>query len=172
MNYGGNVHNTPENLLMTANAQGMHIVSSLVANKDNRILDWQYFRPGGHEHPASNLRERSLLVFGEENRPPFWGHTFYIGLRDHLVSPFMTGYEGTGLDSLFPNNTELFRKARAQNAATGYVHAFGGEADPLSGKGIVGGQGIWCRCRARNDRRVGMVGGFAWLADSFTPRLE
>ena len=160
MNYGGNVHNTPENLLMTANAQGMHIVSSLVANKDNRILDWQYFRPGGREHPASNMAERSLLVFGEENRPPFWGHTFYIGLRDHLISPFMTGYEGTGLDSLFPNNTELFRKARAQNAATGYVHAFGGEADPLSGKGIAGAKGYGV------DVALGTIDALEWSAAS------
>src|SRR6185369_12094614 len=72
MNYGGNLRNTPANLLMTASAQGMHIVSSLVANKDNRILDWQYFEPGGREHPASNLAAHSLLLFGEENRPPFW----------------------------------------------------------------------------------------------------
>ena len=79
---------------MIAHAQGMHIVSALVANKDNRILDWQYFQPGGKEHPASDLADRSLLVFGEEYRPPFWGHTFYIGLRDHLISPFLTGYEG------------------------------------------------------------------------------
>ena len=91
--------------------------------------------------PASNLAERSLLVFGEENRPPFWGHTFYIGLRDHLISPFLTGYEGTGLNSPFPTNTELFRKARVQGAATGYVHAFGGESDPLKGKGIGGAKG-------------------------------
>src|SRR4051794_3119291 len=121
---------------MTAGAQGMHIVSSLVANKDNRILDWQHFRPGGQHHPASDLARRSMLIVGEENRPPFRGHTFYIGLRDHLIAPFMTGYEGTGLSSLSPNNTELFRKARAQGAATGYVHAFGGQSDPLAGKGI------------------------------------
>ncbi|MEO7650399.1 MAG: CehA/McbA family metallohydrolase, partial [Bryobacteraceae bacterium] len=160
MNYGGNVHNTPANLLMTANAQGMHIVSSLVANKDNRILDWHYFKPGGKEHPASNLTQRSLLVFGEENRPPFWGHTFYIGLQDHLISPFLTGYEGTGLDSLFPTNTELFRKARAQGAATGYVHAFGGESDPLSGKGVGGAKGYAV------DVALGMIDALEWSSAS------
>ncbi|HUQ93206.1 MAG TPA: CehA/McbA family metallohydrolase, partial [Bryobacteraceae bacterium] len=160
MNYGGNVHNTPENLMMTANAQGMHIVSSLVANKDNRILDWHHFRPGGREHPASNLAARSLLVIGEENRPPFWGHTFYIGLKDHLISPFMTGYEGTGLDSLWPDNTALFRKARAQGAATGYVHAFGGEADPLSGKGIGGAKGYAV------DVALGTIDALEWSAAS------
>jgi hypothetical protein len=160
MNYGGNLHNTPENLLMTASAQGMHIVSSLVANKDNRILDWQYFKPGGREHPASNLEKRSLLVFGEENRPPFWGHTFYIGLRDHLISPFLTGYEGTGVESLFPTNTELFRKARAQGAATGYVHAFGGESDPLGGKGIGGAKGYAV------DVALGTIDAVEWSSAS------
>src|SRR5437016_378611 len=124
MNYGGNTRNTPENLLLTARCEGMHIVSSLVANKDNRILDWQYFRQGGGEHPASDLAGRSMLIFGEENRPPFWGHTSYIGLKDHLISPFLTGYEGTALDSLYPSNSDLFEKARAEGAATGYVHAF------------------------------------------------
>jgi TolB protein len=160
MNYGGNVHNTPENLLMTANAQGMHIVSSLVANKDNRILDWQFFKPGGREHPASNLAQRSMLVFGEENRPPFWGHTGYIGLSDHLISPFFTGYDGTALDSLFPTNTELFRKARAQGAATSYVHAFGGESDPLSSSGLGGAKGYAV------DVALGTVDALEWSAAS------
>jgi hypothetical protein len=159
MNYGGNLRNTPENLLQTAAAQGMHIVSALVANKDNRILDWQYFRPGGREDPASDLARRSLLVFGEENRPPFWGHTFYIGLRDHLISPFLTGYEGTGLDSLYPTNTELFRKARKQGAATGYVHAFSGDTDPLKG-GISGARGFAV------DAALGTVDALEWSAAS------
>ena len=73
MNYGGVIHNTPESLLLMARAQGMHIVSALVANKDNRILDWQYFEKGGKPHPASDIRRRSLLLFGEENRPPSGG---------------------------------------------------------------------------------------------------
>lgn len=158
MNYGGNVHNTPENLMRIAAAQGVNIVSSLVANKDNRILDWQYFEPGGREHRASNLPQRSLLLFGEEDRPPFWGHTFFIGLTKHLISPFFTGYEGTGLDSLFPTNTELFRKARAQGAATGYVHAFGGEADPLKGAGISGAKGFAV------DLALGLVDALEWSA--------
>ena len=51
---------------------------------------------------------RTLLLFGEENRPPFWGHTFYIGLNDHLISPFLTGYEGTALASLYPSSSDLF----------------------------------------------------------------
>ncbi len=159
MNYGGNIRNTPENLMLMARAQGMHIVSALAANKDNRILDWQYFRKGGGAHPVSDPAARSLLLFGEENRPPFWGHTFYIGLRDHLISPFFTGYEGTALDSLYPGNTDLFRKARAQGAATGYVHAFGGEGDPLAG-GLGGAKGFPV------DVALGTVDALEWSAAS------
>jgi hypothetical protein len=71
------------------------------------------------------------LLVGEEYRPPFYGHVFFIGLRDHLISPFLTGYEGTGVDSLYPSNTDIFRKALAQDAVTGYVHPFTGDRDPL-----------------------------------------
>lgn len=131
MNYGGNFHNTPEYLLLMAHGAGLQIVSGLIANKDNRVLDWQYFRKGGSIDPASSLVARSMLIFGEENRPPFWGHTSYIGLRDHLISPFLTGYEGTAVESLYPSNTDLFVKARAEGATTCYVHAFGEESDPL-----------------------------------------
>lgn len=120
MNYGGNLHNTPENLLHMSRAEGTDLIMNLVANKDNRILDHQYF---GHD-----TRE---IHFGEEYRPPFYGHTFFIGLRDHLISPFTTGYEGTGIESLYPSNTDMFRKAKAQGAVTGYVHAFRADADPL-----------------------------------------
>jgi len=104
-------------------------VNALAANKDNRIMDWEYFVKGGGEHPISKPDE--LMILGEEYRPPFWGHTFLIGLRDHLISPFLTGYEGTAIDSLYPSNTDMFRKAKAQGAITGYVHGFSGEADPL-----------------------------------------
>ena len=159
MNYGGNVRNTPENLLLTARCEGMHIVSSLVANKDNRILDWQYFRKGGVAHPASRPAARSLLLFGEENRPPFWGHTFYIGLTDHLISPFFTGYEGSALDSLYPSNSDLFEKARAQGAATGYVHAFGGEGDPQAG-GLGGAKAFPV------DVALGLIDALEWSATS------
>ncbi len=129
MNYGGNLHNTPENMLMMGRAENLDVVNALAANKDNRIMDWEYFVKGGAEHPASD--KHTLLILGEEYRPPFWGHTFMIGLRDHLISPFLTGYEGTAIDSLYPSNTDMFRKAKAQGAITGYVHAFAGEGDPL-----------------------------------------
>jgi TolB protein len=131
MNYGGNLRNTPENLLRMAKAENLDVVLDQVANKDNRILDYQYFVPGGGEHPASLGDPWTKLLIGQEYRPPFYGHVFFLGLRDHLISPFTTGYEGTGIESLYPSNTDMFRKARQQGALTGYVHAFANDSDPL-----------------------------------------
>jgi len=130
MNYAGNLHNTLENLMMMSDAEDQQMLNELVANKDNRVLDWQYFVPGG-EHPISRGKPGVRVVVGEEYRPPFWGHVFLIGLKDHLISPFTTGYEGTAIESLYPTNTDIFHKAAAQGALTGYVHPFSGDRDPL-----------------------------------------
>ncbi len=140
MNYGGNLHNTLENLMMMSEAEDQDIVLEQIANKDNRILDYQFFVPGGTPHPLS--RKDMVLVVGQEYRPPFWGHVFMFGLRDHLISPFTTGYEGTAIESLYPSNTDMLRKARAQGGYVGYVHAYAGESDPLEaelgvGKGAI-----------------------------------
>ena len=74
-----------------------------------------------------------MLVVGQEYRPPFYGHVFLFGMRDHLISPFTTGYEGTGIESLYPSNTDIFLKAKSQGAYTGYVHAQWSSGDPLDG---------------------------------------
>ena len=131
MNYGGNLHNTLENLMMMSEAEDQDVVNELIANKDNRILDHQFFVTGGGPHPVSTPER--LVVAGEEYRPPFYGHVFFLGLRDHLISPYTTGYEGTAIESLYPSNTDMFRKAKAQGATVGYVHAFAGHDDPLEG---------------------------------------
>jgi hypothetical protein len=139
MNYGGNLHNTLDNLMMMSAAEDQDVVNELVANKDNRVLDHQFFEPGGGAHWKSTPERR--LIVGEEYRPPFWGHVFMIGLRDHLISPFTTGYAGTAIESLYPSNTDMLRKAKAQGATTGYVHPFSGNADPLDGN-LGGGRGF------------------------------
>jgi TolB protein len=139
MNYAGNLRNTLENLMMMSAAEDQDIVNEQVANKDNRILDYQYFVPGGKAHPIST-RDR-VLVVGQEYRPPFYGHVFMFLLKDHLISPFTTGYEGTAIESLYPSNTDMFRKAKTQGATVGYVHAFGGDRDPLEAE-LGGGKGF------------------------------
>jgi TolB protein len=131
MNYGGNLLNSLENLLMMSAAEDQDVVNEQVANKDNRVLDHQAFVPGGGPHLLST--PEMLLVVGQEYRPHFWGHVFMFGHRDHLISPFTTGYEGTAIESLYPSNTDVLRKAKAQGATVGYVHAWGGENDPLEG---------------------------------------
>jgi TolB protein len=129
MNYAGNLHNTIENLMMMSAAEDQDIVNAQVANKDNRILDYHHFLPGGGAHPAST-KDR-IVVVGQEYRPPFYGHVFMFLLKKHLISPFLTGYEGTGVESLYPSNTDMLRKAKAQGATTGYVHPFAGDRDPI-----------------------------------------
>jgi len=158
MNYGGNLRNTPANLLKMAAAENLDMVMNLVANKDNRILDHQYFAGAG-EHPASHGHPSVKLHMGEEYRPPFYGHTLLLGLRDHLISPFTTGYENTGIESLYPSNTDIFRKARQQGAVTGYVHAFYGEKDPGEGD-LGGGKGFPV------DAALGTIDALEWSGSS------
>ena len=43
MNYGGHLHNTPENLIFMAEAENLNVIGELVANKDNRVFDQQFF---------------------------------------------------------------------------------------------------------------------------------
>ena len=130
MNYAGNLHNTLPNLMMMSAAEDQDIVNEQVANKDNRILDYQFWLPGGGPHPLS--QPDRVLVVGQEYRPPFYGHVFMFGHRDHLISPYAMGYEGTGIESLYPSNTDMLRKAKAQGATVGYVHSFY-SGDPLEG---------------------------------------
>ncbi len=129
MNYAGNLHNTPENLVFMSDAEDMDVIGEMVANKDNRILDYQFFT--GDLHPLSS--DKHLLYFNEEYRPPFYGHVSLINLTEHLISPFTTGYEGTAIESLYPSNTDIFRLARLQGAKGAYVHPFRGDGDPLEG---------------------------------------
>ena len=153
MNYAGNLHNSLENLMMMSDAEDQDIVNEQIANKDNRILDLQYFVPGGGPHPLS--RPNRLLVVGQEYRPPFYGHVFMFGMRDHLISPFTTGYEGTAIESLYPSNTDMFRKAKAQGATVGYVHGHFGDADPI-GAGLGGAKGFMV------DAALGTTDALEW----------
>ena len=78
-------------------------------------------------------------------------------MKDHLISPFTTGYEGTAIESLYPSNTDMFRKAKAQGATVGYVHAFGGEGDPLEGR-LGGAKGFMVDAALGTTDAPGVVG--------------
>ena len=135
MNYAGNFHNTPENLLFMAAAEDLDVVGEKIANKDNRIFDHQYFT-GPYDEKRSTPER--IISFGEEYRPPWYGHVNFINLTKHLISPFTTGYEGTAIESLYPSNTDMFRIGKKQGALTGYVHPY--TSDPeTSGYGNARG---------------------------------
>ena len=157
MNWGGNLHQTPANLMMMSRAEGQDVLTMQVVNQNNRILDYQYFVKGGGPHPLS--ANDQLLVVGQEYRPPFYGHVFMFGMKDHLISPYLTGYAGTAVESLYPSNTDMFRKARAQGATVGYVHAFGGERDPLE-TNLGGGKGFIV------DAALGTTDAVEWSASA------
>jgi TolB protein len=126
MNYGGNLHNTPENMMLMARAEDLNVIEDKIANKDNRIFDWRYFTGA----PSKLSTAERILRFDEEYRPPFYGHINLINLTQRLISPFTTGYEQTGIESLYPSNTDIFRIAREQGALGGYVHPWA--QDPVA----------------------------------------
>jgi hypothetical protein len=103
-----------------ADAEDLAVICELVANKDNRVIDFQFFQ--GKLDPFST-KDRLLFV-GEEYRPPWYGHMSLLNLTTHLISPFTTGYEGTAIESLYPSNTDILRLAHAQGAIGGYVHPY------------------------------------------------
>ncbi|MBM3738304.1 MAG: hypothetical protein FJW39_21185 [Acidobacteria bacterium] len=131
MNYGGNLRNSPENVIFMAQGEDLRVVMAQVANKDNRVLDQQYFVPGGGEHPSSRSVANVKVHVGQEYRPPFFGHLSFLGLKERLLSPFTTGYEGTGIESLYPSNTDMMRKAKERGALITQVHPYSGVRDPL-----------------------------------------
>ena len=111
------------------------------------------------------------MLVGEEYRPPFYGHMFFLGLREHLISPFTTGYEGTGIESLYPSNSDMLRKARAQGAVTGYVHPWSYDTDPLDSR-PGSRQGVSCRSGSRPGRRIRMVEPESRAIAHLASRLE
>ena len=153
MNYSGHINGTLENLALMSRAEDQDILNEEIANKDNRVLDHQFFVPGGGAHPTSTPGH--VVVVGEEYRPPFYGHVFMLGLEEHLISPFVTGYEGTAIESLYPSNTDMLRQAKAQGATTGYVHPFSGDDDPLDGD-LGGAKGLMV------DAALGTVDALEW----------
>ncbi len=112
-------------------AEDADIIGYQIANKDNRILDYQHYVPGRETHPLSTPQR--IMQVGQEYRPPFYGHISLFNLREHLISPFTTGYEGTAIESLYPSNTDIFLLAKRQGGIGAYVHPFPGSRDPLEG---------------------------------------
>jgi dipeptidyl aminopeptidase/acylaminoacyl peptidase len=112
MNYGGNLGNTLENLMMMSEAEDQDIVNEQVANKDSSgpavLRDG-----GGRIRCQTGPGPRG----GQEYRPPFYGRD--IGVRDHLISPFTTGWERRSKASTRAIPTcSGRRRARGRRSAT------------------------------------------------------
>lgn len=127
MNYGGHYRSTPETLLAQQEAEDLDVVYNLLVNKEERIPDIGYFKPGGHADSASGKR---LLFHAQEYHTSFWGHLGLLNLEDHYLLPDYTAYRHTALASPWPNNGAISDLARAQGALVGYVHIADMPIDP------------------------------------------
>ena len=127
MNYGGHYRSTPETLLAQQDAEDLDVVYNLLVNKEERIPDIGYFKPGGTADAASGTR---LLFHAQEYHTSFWGHMGLLNLEDHYLLPDYMSYRHTALASPWPNNGAIADLAHAQGALVGYVHVADLPIDP------------------------------------------
>jgi Tol biopolymer transport system component len=127
MNYGGHYRSTPETLLGQQDAEDLDVVYNLLVNKEERIPDIAYFRPGGAADPASGKR---MVFHAQEYHTSFWGHMGLLNLEDHYLLPDYTSYRHTALASPWPHNGAIADLAHAQGGLVGYVHVADFPIDP------------------------------------------
>jgi hypothetical protein len=127
MNYGGHYRNTPWHLLRQQDAEDLDVVYNLLVNKEERIPDIAYFRPGGAADPKSGKR---LLFHAQEYHTSFWGHLGLLNLEDHYLLPDYTAYRHTAYESPWPHNGAIANLAHEQGALVGYVHIADFPIDP------------------------------------------
>jgi hypothetical protein len=132
MNYGGTYRNTPEHLARQARAEDLDAVYNLIVNKEERVPDIAYFRPG--PDPASG--EGVLILHSQEYHTSFWGHLGLLGLSDHFLTPGFSSYQSTALASPYPDNGVIADRAHAQGALVGYVHPLDSDIDPAKEKSL------------------------------------
>jgi hypothetical protein len=124
MNYGGEYRNTPEHLVLQAEAENLGIVNNLIVNKEQRIPDIAY--SGRQVDAASNAR--AMVVHGQEFHTTQWGHLGLLNIRDGILLPGYAGYPGTAATSLLPMDADVSDMARARGALIGVAHPF--DEDP------------------------------------------
>jgi TolB protein len=129
MNYGGTYRNTPAHLVRQARAEDLHVVENLIVNKEQRIPDLGYFRPGGGRDPASS--QDYQLFHAQEFHTGFWDHVGVLDLQDHYLLPDYAAYRNTPLASPYPPNAVVADLAHAQGGIMGYVHPYDYRPDPF-----------------------------------------
>ncbi len=127
MNYGGAYRDDPKRLAFQAAAEDLHVVESLIVNKEQRAPDIGYFRGRGNDRAST---AEAIIAHTQEYHTSHWGHTGLLGLSENILIPGYAGYVNTGAASLYPENAAIFDLAHAQGALTGYVHPFDTYPDP------------------------------------------
>jgi TolB protein len=127
MNYGGHYRSTPETLLAQQESEDLDVVYNLLVNKEERIPDISYFKPGGTADAASGKR---MVFHAQEFHTSFWGHMGLLNLESHYLLPDYTAYRHTAYESPWPNNGAIADLAHAQGALVGYVHIADLPIDP------------------------------------------
>jgi len=143
-------------LLQSAAAEDVTVVNVPFAHNDGREPVGMLWRPG----TASSPSDRPFLVVGQEHRPPFYGHVAAFGMRAWLETlfPVTIGYEAAYPPTLAPSNADILERARKDGAITAYVHAFSGEADPMSAQALGLGKALI------PDAALGLVDAIEWAA--------
>ena len=133
MNYGGHYRNTPENLARQARAEDLDVVYNLVVNKEERVPDIAYFRPGAD--PASD--KGVTILHSQEYHTSYWGHLGLLGLSGHYLAPGFSAYQNSPLASAYPDNGVIADLAHAQGALVGYVHPLDADPEPVTDKSLT-----------------------------------
>ncbi|HEX3120128.1 MAG TPA: CehA/McbA family metallohydrolase [Candidatus Acidoferrum sp.] len=126
MNYGGEYWNSPEHLVLQAEAENLGIVNNLIVNKEQRIPDIAY---AGHRVDAAS-NARAMVVHGQEFHTTQWGHLGLLNIRDGILLPGYAGYPGTAATSLLPMDADVADMAHARGALVGVAHPF--DEDPAA----------------------------------------
>ena len=131
MNYGGHYRATPATLAAQARAEDLNVVYNLLVNKEERVPDIAYFRPGPDPVSGNGL----LILHSQEYHTSYWGHLGLLGLSDHYLTPGFSAYQNSPLASAWPDNGKIADLAHAQGALVGYVHPF--DDDPATDKTLT-----------------------------------
>ncbi len=126
MNYGGAYRNTPQHLVMQAQAENLGLVSALIVNKEQRYPDIAY--NGAHIDAASAAD--AMVVHGQEYHTSYWGHLGLLDI-DGMILPGYAGYPNSAASSLYPMNADIADIAHGRGALVGYVHPFDEEPQPI-----------------------------------------
>lgn len=127
LNYGGPYRLAPEALLTMGRAEGMDVLTPLLANLHTRYEDQPLFQ-------WRSLTGSPLIAWGQEVRSHFLGHLGLVGTSE-LFWPWTwgPGYEVNGADDRA--NGEVLAFSRAQGGMSTYVHPITGH-EPFSEAGM------------------------------------